>query len=176
MNFEYQNNDKTFNNRRSYNIVLNSAIMNATDNGDITYNIDWSILPENTAFEVYFTLLSNVVSVTTSGSTVVPCVYANLGQNNVFEPSKTRVVANPTQYLGSLTLNGIGSNTFFRTDETMNPPIYLDRRPINNQFKVQMYLQTDTPSVDLPPPTIWFFSTATMPNYILTLKFFPVEN
>lgn len=175
MNFENQSNDLTFNNRKSYNIVLNSASETETNKGDITYNIDWSILPENTAFEVYFTLISNVVSVTTTGSTPVPCVYADLGTSNTFEPSKTNIVANATQYLGSLCLNGIGSNTFFRTDETMNPPTYLHRRPTNNSFKVQMYLQGNTPSNPSATPTIWFFSTANMPNYIMTLKFYPVE-
>ena len=124
MNFQSQSNDLTFNKKKSYNVVLNSASETETNKGDITYFFDWSVLPENTAFEVYTTLISNVVSVTTTGSTPVPCVYADLGISNTYEPSTTRVVANQTQYLGSLTLNGIGSNTFFRTDETMNPPIY----------------------------------------------------
>jgi hypothetical protein len=175
MNFRSVENDLTYNKKRSYNVVLNSAAESETNKGDITYNFDWSILPENTAFEVYFTLISNVVSVSTSGSTPVPCVYAELGQSNTFEASTLGVRANNTQYLGSLCLNGIGSNTFFRTDETMNPPIYLHRRPNNNIFKVQMYLQSDTPGVDAQPPTIWSFSTATMPNYVLTLKFVPVD-
>lgn len=175
MNFENRNqvNDISYNQKKSYNVVLNSAAEAETNKGDITYNFDWSILPADTAFEVYFTLISNVVSVTTSGSTPVPVVYADLGVSNTFEPSSTRVVANNTQYLGSLCLNGIGSNTFFRTDETMNPPIFLHSRPVNNSFKVSIYNQSNTPSTG--NPAIWSFSTATMPNYVLTLKFVPIE-
>ncbi len=168
-------NDLTYNKKRSYNVVLNIAYdASITNKGNIDFYFDWSILPDDTAFEVYFTLMSNVISVTTTGTTPVPCIYADLGDSNTFEPSKTNIFAKKTSFLGTLCLNAIGSNTFFRTDETMNPPIYLQTRPKNNKFKVQMYNQEATPS-NSDTPLIWFFSTATMPNYILTLKFYPIE-
>ncbi len=174
-NFETVSNDLTYNKKRSYNVVLNSAYdVTQTNKGNMEYFFDWSILPDNTAFEVYFTLMSNVVTVTTNSLTPVPCVYADLGDSNTFEPSKINICAKKSSFLGCLTLNAMGANSFFRTDETLNPPMYLHTRPKNNKFKVQMYNQEATPA-NSDSPLIWFFSTATMPNYVLTLKFYPVE-
>ncbi len=174
-NFETVSNDLTYNKKKSYNVILNSAGESETNKGEIEYYFDWSVLPVDTAFEVYFTFMSNVT--TTSSSTSTPCVYIELGDTNTFEPSSTQICARKSSFLGTLCLNGIGSNTFFRTDETQNPPIYLHTRPKTNQFKVQIYKSSATPW-NSSSPQLWTNEQATpanMPNYVLTLKFYPIE-
>ncbi len=83
MNQFDNNNSVTFNTDKSITVILNSISTIETNKGDCTYNFDWSVLPNNTAFEVYWTCMTNIF--TSTSTTPIPLVYIDLGNTNVYE-------------------------------------------------------------------------------------------
>ncbi len=177
--FNTLKNNITYNSDKSISVILNSANTPETNKGDCTFTFDWgAVFPDNQAYEVYWTLLSNVLSITSSSP--VALAYLDLGSNNVYEALKTNTAAYKSNFLGSLTPNALSSSSFFRNDENQSPPIYLSERPKNNFFKFQVYngSKPPTPQPSSAPvaPEIWTNgASAPFPNFILNLKFYPIE-
>lgn len=131
------------------------------------YNIDWNgILPENTAFNVRFTFLSNTVNITSLTAPVQ--ILMTLGQHHAYRMSASSSTIS-TNLLGFLVPPQLSTTTFLQADNSTNNPIYIDQRPPN--MNVQVII-----SSTVSPFAEWVDNVgATIGAYDLVLTFEPVE-
>ena len=133
-----------------YNIVLQSNIAANTSTSNEYYFYDWSQIPD-VPYIVTFSFVSGVM--TTTGAIYVASLYVDLSQpyNQLAMAQKTTPYYNRASFLGNLTCNSpsITSNFLYATT-TSNPPTYLNGRPYNNNFLVEIH---STPIADYAPPT-----------------------
>jgi hypothetical protein len=150
-----------------YNIQLNSNNKaRGTFNNSLTYNFDWSVLPDNTAFKVSFAFIAakNVLQ----GNTIAN-VECDIGQTNCYTTSSTSFGAQQNKILGQLyPYNVVANNStysYLYADRNNNPPIYIPIRPNNTSITVNIRDQTGTLYLD--DGNI----RAPVADYILTLIF-----
>ena len=133
------------------------------------YNIDWGFLPDNKAFKVSFSIITDKVNV--SSYQEVAVLTADLGQSNSYRTDYFSSRGTATQFLGGLipTITGTnGTSSFLFADLNTNASIYFNNRPHNNLFDVGIYsLETGLPWTDTTGGTI--------DNYGLTLTFTVVD-
>lgn len=125
--------------KRIYKFVLNTQdSINSLNNNLQRFNVDWSVLPENTNFIVSFSFSSN--STSTDKNILNACVYANLGCLNNYEIGATSNYKN-TNFLGFLNIAcaADGTNTrTFQCDNTLNNPLFINKRPSNNLLEIRI--------------------------------------
>ena len=154
-----------------FNVVLNS--FNCTpgtvsnDNSDKNYYVDWSARMPQGEYKVSFTFRSEGNDL--QNSTSLPVVYADfLSSANTILPQSS--VYSNTNILGILysAISDVSAHIgSLRADLNTNPPVYMNNRPFNNEFEIQV-LNNDN------PPTKWLDEAGTpvaVNNYILILHF-----
>jgi hypothetical protein len=129
--------------KKFYNVILQSAIGNGSTVLSETYFYDWTRIPD-VPYKLTFTFNSTsiVPSVSTNAS-----IYMNLSQpyNDVASAQGTTAVGYRSDFLGSLYINyNTSSFSYLAANITSNPPVYLDGRPRNNNFMVQILSGVDT--------------------------------
>ena len=153
------------------NVVLNSnnAIAGSTNN-NATYFVDWSaILDDRKPYRLHWTYVSQPNTLTAA---------SKLAQVQV--DFNTRAYLNKTSFMGapntqtigvlrSFYLNGTVNYLF--SDDNNNPPIYLNSRPQNNLFRVQVLTNDATPVAWLDNAGVPVANNA----YILTLSFQEID-
>lgn len=152
-----------------YTVVLNSKNNSGTstiqtNRGTRYYNIDWSFLPQGKKYKVSFTFKSTRIQTTAlTADTLIQLNVNFTGSPNTYVavPTGGRNVSN---LLGVIYVENVSDNTDQRYQAllTDNLPIFLNDRPSNNQFLVQMY---GVGGVEYVTP-----NTAGL-EYILTLLF-----
>lgn len=155
------------------NVVLNSNnALAGSANNNATYFIDWSaILKDNTAYRLHWTYTGQVNTFTTASK--LPQVRVDFNMENYLNKSST-FGAPTTTFIGNLQPKQIVNNTTWGlyADDSNNPPIYLNKRPYNNTFNVQVVTNDAT-------PVLWVDNAATPVannNYILILSFQEIPN
>ena len=160
----------------TYNVVLNTLNSTletiANDTWNKSYYIDWSARMPEGKYKLSFTFISegNVVN----SFATIPVVYSDIvsSSSNSILPQST--VYQNTNILGTLYPTSIHTPTdicCFRADLTSNPPIYLNNRPFNNIFTVQIYNNSNPPLSYLDQATI----PAQIGIYMLILHFELIE-
>ena len=149
---------------KSYNIVLNSAknYSVGASQASVTYAIDCHFL-EPGQYEVHFTFVSNVLNVTGSD---VGNIFINFGGNQQSFHAFNTTTASSINYLGITKPYIIGTSSFLLAEDNTNPPIFLNGRPTNNLFTVEVY-QNDFTTLFTP-------ATGSFPDYVLHLKFYKI--
>lgn len=158
--------------KKTVNVILNSnnALAGST-NSNATYNVDWgAILKPNTPYHLHFTYVGQPNTITAASKLAqvsVDFVMENyLNQSSIYGAPTTTHLG----MLRSFYLNGTTNYLF--ADDNNNPPVYLQNRPYNNTFRVQVLTNDATP--------IEWKDNAGVPvannNYILTLSFSEVES
>lgn len=150
--------------KKSYNLVLNSR--NSYDNVSnktCKFYFDWSVLPDNTAFQVYTSSISSF-SGGWLGSSYgsFPVFTIDCFPMNNFENSST-IMSRTTTRLCSFVADRNANNVNFPTPYTYTPPIYLRERPRQNDFTIAVYNSWMT--------NIFGFAIGT---WVLNLKFVPI--
>jgi len=145
--------------KKTYNIVLQS-IIGTGSTANKSYFYDWSRIPD-VPYYVTFTYNS---SITTLASSNVALIFLLLNQNyNMIASDQLGVITGyRSDFLGSIYHTPSGSsatNAYLSANTTSNPPMFLEGRPKNNNFSVQI-----TAGVDLAYPNA-------LANYTLTLSF-----
>jgi hypothetical protein len=135
-----------------YNIVLNSANGNGTDNTQLKYFFDWARLPEGR-----YKLTVNFVSglITTTNATLCQ-IFTDMCQTDSFfasNPYSTTSQSYSFSYLGTCQFTGTGANNALTLDNNSNMPIYLSHRPQNNIFTVCLLNNNATKTAYDVPPT-----------------------
>lgn len=161
---EWQNNPSD--RKPFYTIVLNS--LNAyerlgTGSNICSYSFDWGAALPDIPFEVHMTYMGEVNNV---DDTTIAMVYANLGvPPNVYEP-KTSTSAVSSNFLGFLESYIVGANSFLHAEDGTNAPIYINGRPRNNNFTINVLDNSGVP---------YTASGATaLGEYVICLRFIPV--
>lgn len=158
---------------RLFNVVLNSFNCTtetvANPNTNKSYYIDWSARLPLGEYRLSFTFQSegDIIHLINS----IPVLYSDIvsSSSNTILPQST--VYSNTQILGTLFPTMLDPNAhicYLRGSRESNPPIYLNNRPFNNLFSVQIY------NNDLVP-SLWVDEASPTPEpiapYILILHF-----
>ncbi len=128
--------------KKTYNVILQSAIGNGASVLSETYFYDWTRLPD-VPYKLTFSFNSSYL---TPSAGTNASIYLNLNQSysDVASAQGGTVVGYRSDFLGSLYVyNGI-TFAYLGADTTSNPSIYLDGRPRNNNFMVQILSGVDT--------------------------------
>lgn len=146
--------------KKTYNIILQSVIGTGASVSNKSYFYDWSQIP-NVPYYVTFTYNSSITALASSN---VALIFLVIGQpyNMIASDQLGLITAYRSDFLGSLYHTPSGSsatNAYLSANLTSNPPIYLDARPKNNNFNVQILA-----GFDLAYPNV-------LANYTLTLCF-----
>jgi hypothetical protein len=149
---------------KSHVIAINSNNKNSGNNNNAIYNFDWSVLP-NIPYKVYFSFVASDNNAYVAGTSVTANIFIDFGTsgtNYYIVPNANG--AFPSSYIGSLrkTISS-GANYYLYSEKTTNPPIYLNGRPTNNNFQVNIL--SDTGAV---------YNIAMLGSYVLTLYFEPI--
>lgn len=127
------------------NVVLNSNnALSGSTNNNATYFVDWgAILEDRKAYKMHFSYTGQPNTLT-SASKLAQVVVDFQTRNYLNRTSQ--MGAPTTQTIGvlrSFYLNGTVNYLF--SDDSNNPPLYLDSRPQNNTFRVQVLTNDATP-------------------------------
>ena len=153
------------------NVVLNSNnAISGSANNDATYFVDWgAILKDRKPYRLHWTYVGMPNTLTASSKLAQVQVdfqtRAYLNRTSMMGAPNTQTIG----VLRSFYLNGTVNYLF--SDDGNNPPIYLDSRPQNNTFRVQILTNDGT-------PVLWKDNAATPVvngNYILTLSFQEID-
>ena len=153
------------------NVILNSnnAIAGST-NDNATYNVDWgAILKDGKSYRMHWTYVGQPNTFTAATKLAQVRVDFNaenyLNRSSIYGAPSTMTIG----CLRSFYLNGAINYLF--CDDNNNPPIYLQTRPYNNTFNVQV-LTNDA------APTGWR-DNAGVPvanaSYMMTLSFQEID-
>ena len=134
---------------------------------DALYNVDWSILPEKTAFKVGFSFVSVSVNITSYSS--IALLQVHLGDAETYRISTVGTTyAINTSTIGILSPHTLSTTTFLRGEASANNKVYLRIRPNNNVLKVALFTPTGGSWLDNVG--------AEVPSYVLVLTFETVDN
>lgn len=147
-----------------YNLVLNSNDATVSGN-DYLFSFDWSVIPES-AYTVHFSF--NTATVNTVANPQIAMIYTTLLAN-----SNTYVASNQTGRTSAQTSNFLGvaypyivsTTSTLHAEDSTNPPVFINTRPVGNQFSVSILTNASTPT---PYPSL--------PAWILTLHIKPYDN
>ena len=153
------------------NVVLNSNnALSGSTTSNATYFVDWSaILDDRKPYRMHWTYVSQ--SNTITAATKVAQVVVDFNTRAYL--NRTSMMGAPnTQTIGCLrTFYVNGTINYLFADDNNNPPLYLDSRPQNSVFRVQILNNDATPAA--------WTDNAGVPvapgNYILTLSFQEIE-
>jgi hypothetical protein len=152
------------------NVVLNSNNKVSGANNNAVYFIDWgAILKSQKPYRLHWTYVGQPNTFTAVSKLAQVQVDFNL--ENYLNRDST-MGAPSTQTIGMLRSNYLNAAiNYLFADDNNNPPIYLNTRPQNNTFRVQV-LTNDS------PPVVWT-DNAAVPvvngNYIMTLSFQEID-
>lgn len=157
--------------KKLVNVVLNSNnALSGSTNNNATYNVDWSaILKEGKSYELHFTYVGQPNTLTATSKLAQVAIDFNM--ENYLNKSST-YGAPTTTHLGTLRSFYLNSTVnYLFADDGNNPPVYLQNRPYNNTFRVQVLTNDATP--------VGWQDNAGVPiangSYILTLCFIEMD-
>ena len=126
---------------------LNSTLETlANDTYNKSYYIDWSSRMPEGKYRLSFTFISE--GNTVNSFATIPVVYTNIVSSSSNSILPQALVYQNTNILGVLYPTSIHTPTdicYFRADLTSNPPIYLNNRPFDNTFNVQIFNNSSPP-------------------------------
>lgn len=164
-------NDNSIDRKSIYTVVFNSlhgVKTNALTANEVTYSVDWSVIPDQ-KYKIHFSYMGEVNNL--DGS-VLAQVFADLGvpTNVIYAGSSAnRTQAISSQYLGFCETYLLGANSFLHAEDGTNPPIQIDGRPRNNSPIIRVFNNAN-------PAALFAPTSGNLGDYILTLKFIPVDS
>lgn len=157
---------------RIVNVILNSNNKTGGTNNQANYSFDWgAVLKNNVPYYLHFTYIGGANTIT---GTKLATVYSDIQTTNK-QNTSTNSGAGSTQMLGYLKIQQYAPNNntnYLTAEDNTNPPLYLDNRPMNNNFTISIF--------DNAAPPVLFLDNAATPaqpaNYILILSFQEYES
>lgn len=128
--------------KKSYRVILQSVVGTGSAVNFKTYFYDWSQIPD-VHYKLTFTVLSPVITLSTS-QTAYLFVSLTQSYNNITSDQSGLITGYRGDYLGSLYHTRGQSFPTLSANLNSNPPIYLDGRPKNNIFSVQILANVNT--------------------------------
>lgn len=141
----YFYNIHTMGKKAIYNVILNSVNGTGTYNAQKTYTFDWSVLPRG-KYQVHYSYVGKVNNI---DGTKLALISLPLGSSKTFTAGSSSG-AQTTNFLGALSalVIQVGANSNWRADDSTNPPIYLDDRPYQSTFQVDILDGNGIPFID----------------------------
>ena len=133
--------------KKIYNVVLQSAIGDGTTGSNESYFYDWTQIPD-VPYTLTFSFMSATIALTSSAQ--IASLYVDLSQsyNQLATCKNAAQSAYRGQFLGNLMYEGVAANNFLYATTNTNPPTYLNGRPRNNNFVVEVH---NSPTQDYAP-------------------------
>jgi hypothetical protein len=134
--------------KKIYNVVLQSAIGNGASLLSETYFYDWTRIPD-VPYKLTFSF--NTSNFTPSAGQTAS-IYTNFNQSysNIASAQGSTIVAYRSDFLGSLYVYNGATYSYLAAEITSNPPVYLDGRPRNNNFMIQILAGVDIAYTNAP--------------------------
>ena len=122
--------------KKIYNVVLQSAIGDGLTTSNETFFYDWTQIPD-VPYYVTFCFMSATTALT---QTQTAMLYVDLSQSyNQIATSQTSIQsAYKGQFLGNLLYGVVATQNFLVAENNTNPPTFLNRRPLSNNFTVEI--------------------------------------
>ena len=120
--------------KKSYNVVLQSAIGDGLTTSNETFFYDWTQIPD-VPYYVTFCFMSATIALT---QTQTAMLYVDLSQsyNQIATSQSSTQSAYNGQFLGNLMNAATTANSYLYAENNSNPPTYLNGRPRSNNFTV----------------------------------------
>lgn len=133
--------------KKIYNVVLQSAIGDGTTGSNESYFYDWTQIPD-VPYTLTFSFMSATIALTSAAQ--IASLYVDLSQsyNQLATCQNATQYAYRGQFLGNLMYQGVAANNFLYAVTNTNPPTYLNGRPRNNNFVVEVH---NSPTQDYAP-------------------------
>ena len=134
--------------KRIYNVVLQSAIAASTSTVNESFFYDWTQIPD-VPYNVSFTFASAIATLV---NTQVASIYVDLTQsyNQLAMAQNATNTQYKSSFLGNLLYTGTGASNYLFAEENTNPSTFLNGRPRNNNFLVEIHYN---PTTDYSPAT-----------------------
>ena len=167
MNFNFpqnMSNDLTSNTKKPFIVVVNSNNKLFGNNNVANYNFDWFFIPD-IPYKVSFSFSASDNNAYVLATAPTANIHIDFGECSQTFICLTGIdSARTTPYLGTLRKAiSSGANYYLFANRTTNPPIYLNGRPNNKFFRVNIL--TDTGAG---------YDLSMLGSYVLTLYFEPV--
>ena len=133
--------------KKIYNVVLQSEIGTGTTGSNESFFYDWTQIPD-VPYSVTFSFMSATIALTSAAQ--IASLYIDLSQSyNQLATGQTGAQsAYRGQFLGNLMYLGVAAQNFLYAEIKTNPPTYLNGRPKNNNFAVEVH---NSPTQDYAP-------------------------
>ena len=133
--------------KKIYNVVLQSAIGDGTTTSNETFFYDWTQIPD-VPYIVTFAFMSGFIALVSVGQ--VASLYVDLSQsyNQLALSQSSAQNAYRGQFLGNLMYAVVAANNYLYAENNTNPETYLNGRPRNNNFAVEIH---SMPTTDYTP-------------------------
>ena len=133
--------------KRIYNVVLQSETGTGTTKSNESFFYDWTQIPD-VPYHVTFSFMSATIALTSAAQ--IASLYIDLSQSyNQLATGQTGTQsAYRGQFLGNLMYEGVAANNFLYAATNTNPPTFLNGRPRNNNFVVEIH---NSPTQDYGP-------------------------
>ena len=133
--------------KKIYNVILQSGIGDGLTQVAETFFYDWTQIPD-VPYHVTFSFTSSVNPMTQIGQTA--SLYVNLSQsyNQIATAQSSTQSAYRGQFLGNLMYAVVAANNYLYAENNTNPETYLNGRPQNNNFAVEIH---NMPTTDYTP-------------------------
>ena len=137
----------------SFTLYLNSERGVKTTIGStqsVEYTFNWSVLEENSEYELTFTYACRDVSVLTADDHYAIRIRGLGALNNNYTPTSSSV-ASSNQIIGMIhpetVVNKNGNNivytNYLYADTVTNPPVFIRQKPTGNTFRVEIVFLDD---------------------------------
>jgi hypothetical protein len=135
--------------KKTYNVILQSAIGDGTTTSTETFFYDWTQIPD-VPYYVSFSFMSATIAMIQFGQ--IAMLYVDLSQsyNQIATSQSLTQSASNGQFLGNLLYGVVASNNFLVAENNTNPPTFLHGRPRSNNFTVAV---RSTPTTDYTTPS-----------------------
>jgi len=124
----------------------------------VSYNFNWSILPNDFPYEMTFSFASADAGTLTAGSQYEIRISGLNAVPRAYAPT-SKAVAGSTTCVGLIRPSSVGTTYYLSSTYQDNPPVYLLERPSGNNFSVDI-ISIDgvtTPAYNMKWALILFF-------------------
>lgn len=136
----------------SYTIILNSNLATGTIN-DAQFNFDWSVIP-NRNYMVHYSFNTANMNITTGKVCLISSTLFSNSNSYLATGQDIRTGAQNSNVLGVAYPYIYGATSALHADDSTAPPIYINARPVANQFTIHIKTADATP-IDYPNLGAW---------------------
>jgi hypothetical protein len=124
----------------SFSLVLNSlqgTLTTAGSQTSVNFNFNWSVIEDDGPYELNFTYQSKDAGALTASSHKLIRLNGIGSLNNTYNVTSNGA-ATTTEVIGIVYPLSVANTYWLFAEAATNPPIFLKRKPIGNNFRVEI--------------------------------------